>query len=790
MGQDEVEVSNKIIGEESTVFDLYLSDSFRGAILARYTDDWFEVDDPKDLLNQLPEIKQTPELLQMLSGKIERSRAVQGVGNVRYDLSNFRIILGLDAEYLPAKDLKLDNRIGDPEDKFSLAQNFRGSSSGDTNDQFNSALNHRTVAAYGKYLARLDGTYVQDQDYVLYDGSAGGIVGPFEVNGGYIQTPGQTFASTVDMLGVKLQTSDQLFINQDYIRGSRLQIFVPSRARVEFFRDGQLLSVQVLDFGLQEVDARAFPDGSYNIDIVINEDNGNVTRESRFYTKSGYLAVGSTPILSLAVGTGRDRLDILDVPVYQTGIRYRAFDALELNANAYGTDTVSVYQLGGLTVYRDIYLATSYSVSSHGKQGISGNLTGKLLGLTFSLGGSTTLNPDSRVDDAVPQSQERDEDFIRSRIDDISRERTTASVSIFKQWASKFQLGVSLSQNKRAIDPFFDSLNRLTQVPNEDRYAYGPRFEWRIVDSISTTLRLETFYLRSDQGDNLAARIGLRYRYDARWTVSSEGRGERVGSDHVDSMLTTAQFDNRTQQNRGTRATISNELRHDERSVSPNQVTDQGRVEYTNDYLRTDGFVRDVRATDINQTNLGLDAEAAFLMSNEGKVSVSRPIREGAAIIVDLESKSTETKFNLLINGQNFEVIQAGRRTVVGMQPYRTYKVSIRPTQQSDLVNYDQTIFDVTLFPGNIVRKTWRVEKIVIVLGRLVDAAGKPLPRFRIRGTKDYVVTEEDGSFQADLTGLEELTVDSRGVKCKVNAVLPENHENPYFVELGDVVCN
>ena len=37
---------------ETTVFDLYLSDNFQGSILVRYTEDWFEIDDPRDIADQ------------------------------------------------------------------------------------------------------------------------------------------------------------------------------------------------------------------------------------------------------------------------------------------------------------------------------------------------------------------------------------------------------------------------------------------------------------------------------------------------------------------------------------------------------------------------------------------------------------------------------------------------------------------------------------------------------------------------------------------------------------------
>lgn len=782
--------SPEIFGEEVTVFDLYLSDIFVGSILTKYTDDWFEVDDPKDLVDQLKGATSRSEVLPLVSGKIPLSREIPGIGSIQIDYRTFRIIINLDPRLLPTKKINTTGRLPDPNSEFSLLQTFRTAANGQLDESFTGALNHRTVAAYGKYFARFDGTVVGDKPYVLTEGLLGGIAGDFEFGTGFLQTAGQTFASSVDVLGVRIKTSEQIFADQELIRGSKFSVFIPSRSRVEFFRDGQLIGVQILDYGLQDINTRQFPDGSYDIDIVINEDNGGVQRETRFFTKSGFLSAIDKPIWDFSAGIGRDQLNLFDIPVYQAGVKWRVADLLQLGGSIYGTEDITVLDLNALSYYADNYLTLGVAANNSGNQGVYGSIGGPIAeGFVYSLNASATLNPDETISDPVVELTDRNKELIRTRLNDITRERRSFSGSLMKQFGD-VSIGVVGTQNKRVQNPFFNSLlpRPDRKSPIDNRFAYGPKFEWRILQDQAKSLRFEAFYLHADDGDNVTARLAFQYRFDSDLSVQSELRNDSRSGDNDTTLLNTVSYDARTRQQNGFRGILTNELKNQERVSKQKTVTNNGQVNYQTDYLKVDGFVRDIRGEIDPTTNIGIEGSAAFIVSNSGEVSVSRPIQEGAALIVDLESNTTTDKFNVLLNNQVIETVSAGQRTVLGINPYNTYTVMIRPAASDSMLSYDNSSEEFTVFPGNIIKRTWKISSVVVVVGKLVDVNGDPIPLKRIRGTKDYVTTDEFGSFQADLTGDETLFIESEDLECKIKTPDLKNFDG-YLMDVGDLVC-
>jgi hypothetical protein len=175
-------------------------------------------------------------------------------------------------------------------------------------------------------------------------------------------------------------------------------------------------------------------------------------------------------------------------------------------------------------------------------------------------------------------------------------------------------------------------------------------------------------------------------------------------------------------------------------------------------------------------------------VSDSGEIDVSRPIQEGAAIVVNLESKKSQAKFQVYLNDQLSEVVSAGEQRIIGVQPYRRYKVTIRPAESVEMLSYANTTEEFTVFPGNIVKRTWKIDPIVVVVGRLVDKDGAPIRLKRIKGTKDYVTTEEDGSFQMDLLGDETLSVEGKDLSCSIKT--PDiNTADSYLFDVGELTC-
>ncbi len=764
---------------ESTVFDLFLSDKFRGSILVSYTDDWFEIDEPRDAIDQIPEFNARKEsIIPLLTGRIDRERTVDGVGKISYDLSSFRIILEPDAAFLKASGLNLSRRVMSPASKFTLQQTLGVSAVHEDNGTSQSAFNHRSFASVGEIFARIDGTAVQNRPYEIVEATAGDIVGDYQVRGGLLQLRGQIFSPSLQFGGVQVETAEQIFLDDDLAKGSPLELFIPSRSTVEFYRDGRLLTIKVLDYGLQEVDTSSFPQGSYDVDIVIRESTGRETRDRRFFTKAGFLASRGHPVFSFSAGVVRNRLEFRDTPIGQAGVRYRLSDILDVGASLTGTDKTRIGTVALNGLFRGLRFGVGGARSDDDASGVQGSLGFPLLGgsidarVTKTYGGTVlalTPTPTPSEPLLIPARSELREDIT-------IQEQQSTSISASRAFGP-VDLRFNIQRNKVGGD--------------KARYTNGPSLDWRIKATQAETLTARSSYLATEIGTAKALQLLYRRRFDGNWAFDLQLLQRWQESMDESLILLGATYDSiRGLVETGSRIQLTSEARKLQEEDGDNRSLTNGvNADITSEYLKVVGFGRNINQSGRATNTVGVNAESAFLVSDLGHVAVAHPVSAETAFIAEVEGDALAkgVPFEVLIDGQIREILELGEHAVIGLAPYRTYKASIRPTEGASIVSYDTTVHEFSVFPGNVVKRVWHIDKIFIVLGRVVDEEGKPIAHERIKGTKDYSFTEEDGTFQAEVTGRETLYIDSRRLKCD----LPINfdHRPEYYLEAGDVVC-
>ncbi len=775
--------SIELMGEfETTLFDIYLADKFKGAILADYTDAWLRISEPAEVVAQLQDLKGGERLIPLLTGVIEKRREIPEVGAVFYDLNNFRIIIQPGQSLLERADLALKRKVApDPNAGFSLQQRLSATASGDLAETTRSAFNHRSIASYGQFFGVMDGAVVSDRAYEVTEGSAGGIFGDYRGRLGYLQTAGTQFSSSLQYMGLNFETAEELFLDQDLIRGSRFEVFVPNRSRVEFYRDGKLLAVQVLDFGLQEINTTAFPQGSYDVDIVITDSFGLVTRERRFFTKSGYLASRAHPIYTLQVGSIRDELRSLDLPVYQTGVRWRAADIFDLRGSVYGSESLHIGAINSNVLYRDYLLVLGAEFSSEDDIGVNGSLSGVLWGTNFGAGISKTVSggtPPPVVPTPDPTDPFAPVFNLRNRSTKLTfQDRYDISGSVGRTFG-QFDLrvaGLRSLESQEATKPY--------------RYSVGPVLDWRLLSDVDDTVRLSSAFTRTERGDiyNLGLFSNHRLLKNL-YLTSLVGVRRESGDDKLLAFLGLS-YDAKERNEIGTRSRFSAEFENG-KDAEGSRITSQSNqldIDHTGDFLQTIGFVRQNLTSEQSNTSVGLSATSSFLVARNGSVSIAHPVSGEGVLVAELQSSSTSSEFEVLLDNQVAATVKAGSKAVIGVTPYRSYQVSLRPVEGGDLVTFNSKTVPMTFFPGNVIHQKWQAEKVFILLGRLVDEQGQPMPRQRIKGTKEYTATEEDGSFQAEIGGIESLEVDSSKYKCKIALSIPERPE--YFIDVGDVRC-
>jgi Mat/Ecp fimbriae outer membrane usher protein len=752
------------------LFDLYLGDSLKGHILADFTESWCKIQNPHDLVEQLGEVSDPNAIESLATGVIHGKKEAPNIGGITCTIETFRIVLQLDQGQLQAKQLRLTGFLPDPPDDLAVRSDVRTAFSREVDGTENGSLNLRSTTSLGRSWFTFDGTSIKDHDLEVNDlslTSAGAISG-HSISGGLLRTDGFPFAGSIDFIGTTIRTADEILMNPDVVRGSRLEIFVPSRSRVEFYRGSRLLSVQILDFGLQEIDTAAFPQGSYFVDILMRQLNGQVTREQQFFTKSGLLTRVDQPAFTFQVGSARDGLDFEPSPVYQAGMRWRSLSFLEIESSFAGNDTLGIGYLDFFGLYDSVTFGAGVSRSTDGGTGINTNLSGSLLGLNF--GGFYTESL---------ATLEKDEDSGElTPFDPTTPSRITGS-SLLNQ----------LDQGRRNLSSFISkriddaelrfSLNVNEREDANRRVTYGPIFQWNLINSSENNLRLELSRLYSTEGENTTGLLYFLHRLD-RWGFSHQITGREKDS----RFLSSVNYDGRQASGRGTQFRGANEI------ASRNDTTTSNIVDLQNTsrYAQSRFFLNDQRGAAESGTSLGANLEVSATVDESGKVSVANAVTQESLFIATIEGNGATAPVELVVNGTVYDVLEPGNELFIGLTPYQSYRVSIRPLEGSELVGYEADIVEFTVFPGNIVRKTWKLERIFIGLGRVVDSEGNPLPNVRIRGLKEYVATGEDGSFQAEMTGNEKLTIERSDGSCQIT--LPTTSQIDYFYDFGSLVCS
>lgn len=774
---------------DTTLFDVYLGDKLEARALVHFIDDYCQIEAPDDVLDQLAKIKKSEGLEALLTGWFKRKRVSEEIGTLECDTSTFRLVISLGPKYLQTKALQLLDKIPDPKNDFALQQRLRSAVAGELGDTLAASFQNRTIVSKGRNWAVLDGTYVQESGYEIDEASVSRTMGSIETTLGLLRTDGQFFASSVDYAGIIVRTSPNVFLNRDTLRGSPIEVFVPSRSRVEFFRGKRLLAVADLDYGLQEIDTSNFPQGSYDVEIVITEDTGRVIRENRLFTKSGLLEAGPIPIFSLAAGTIRDRRDLTSVPVGQLGLTWRLLDYLQLESSVYGTEELQLASTQFTTLYKGLILQGGYIHSNNDDAAYTASINGNL----------GVFNWNLNVREAIKGFQNQDTLTTATQIENDSTDPfidpqeglVDPEFNVLPNTLSNITGSVGVLLGDVRLRYSYNSNESINRGLTQRRYSYGPRFDWTFFRRVNTQLNFQTSMLDTEEGRKFLGFLSFNYRFGR---FSTEGNLQHRNEELIreSRLLTGVNYDSKTFSGRGTRARLTDELvtREDKNSSNgtTNEIRNRLEVDHTNNLSQLRGFVRDLRSSDNQNTSVGLDLNTNFTIDKDASVMVSSPPLQDSMVLIHVKGSSSVGLVEIVINGQVRDTIKVGDTAAIGLQPFDIYRLNIRPAESAGLLEYDSEVREFTLFPGNVVKEEWSVDPITIGIGRIVDRNGEAIPWTRIKGLKHYTATEADGSFQAELSTRNKLYIEKGGVRCDI--VLPKPEGDNYVQDFGDLICH
>ncbi|MBL7661365.1 TcfC E-set like domain-containing protein [bacterium] len=772
--------------KEYTAFDIFLGDAFKGIAMAYYSDTAVKLERPHEVLELLgfSGKEAANQVLKLLTDPIESKKSVPHIGSISVDSKTFRIVLRLEDEFLDTEKLAAKGLIKPTSDEVSLRTDFQAVYAKSAEED-QSLFSNLTDYGFNSGWLRANAakSNVDNRDDIR-EISANYILGRWILSGGLIDTAGAELIPSTFLTGISLRTEPLLYESSDALRGNSFQINVPTRATVEFFKEGQLIDRQVLESGKREVDTTRFPQGGYYVDVVVRELAGGERRERKFFSKSGFLTTRGGPQLRFDIGKLREEADLLDIPYYRSSLEWRLFSPLQLNLATYGTDDKQTGVVGVRATYGDFLLTTAGSWSSNDKFSYTIGGGGALYGISFSA--------DHEKSELVPideleRREQVGEGFNQSLtpIDNLfnpvtAREGERTNVYISK-WIDDLELRFNAINIKRDDEPAFET--------------YGPTIRYRILEDAKNSLYAEASYQVTKESDLVLAFISWQRRF-LPWsidstaglrTVQSNNEAGSVKDDFGPMLREAVQYDARNSKTaQGLRARLDALMRDQESGSLGTFTTSQ--VEYGSNYGGLLAALNHQQDSNQSQDSEAIGANLSMALSSQGKLTTGPAGLGDALISVEIVNPDSAAATDIIIDGQTVKTIHGAGKVLIGVSAFQKYSVRIKPAVNSPVMSYDNKTYQVLLYPGHVQRLTFDVAKVFVAIGKIVDSNDQPLASKRIKGLREFPLTEIDGSFQVEVNGHEEISVEiNAGESCHLK--LPEVGEVEYFYDYGTLKC-
>ena len=776
--------------DQENVLDMFIGDAYQGFARVSVSNSKANFIDPEESFSQLSGLKDPEKVKPLFTEPDKLLREIKGVGRLEIRPNLFQVVLNLDPDMLTLSSLDFSGKVNPSDAPYSFRQDISYTATDGTSQDVNSIGLFDSFVGLKEGWLRSRWQYLNDPNrkdvygsYEIIDASANFVQDTLRYSAGALQSNPQRFSPYYKFAGISIQTIEQTYLKEETLRGSRFELFLQTRSRVEFYQGARLLDIQYINQGFHEIDTTKFPQGSYQVDIVISDSSGTQRRERKYFTKSGLLALRGFPTYIAEFGAIRDDLTLQDKFAYQTGVSWRAFDFAQIESIVYGSDVHNAASLEFRGLVGNWQWGLGGAASTKFDPGYIADLNGSLF----------SENP-FRFDFGVSYQKTYSEQFNPLRLPTDSTTRPPQ----FDDFDTRFSKEVSvLNYSSTYISKRFDDLEIRYEwtksiFENQENYYHGPVARWFFYNGNENFWTLNAADYKTQQGDNLTLFLSYQYRqlpwtYEARVNTS---KNKTEGRYFTGAGL---QYDTRNGRTAlGTRARAIGEvgvIKQDEAQ----DLGSQGSLEvYDGSSIGgITGFGSVVRQ-DKSQAAYGLSVTNSLTLTENGDSSVS-PGALGEALLIVHTNTTSDTPMEVVVNGQPHGTIIGGGSLAVGLQPFQEYSVAVRPAAKSELVDYEVKTEKVVLYPGNVVHKTFGVQKVFIALGRLIDKSGEPLASKRLKGAKGYAMTEADGTFQAEVKGDEKITINAEdGSTCSFNIdkLQAQNSTwDKYFKEFGDVVC-
>ncbi len=747
---------------QRSLVDIYYGGRYITSQVATFTFETIKLPAPKDVVGRIRDVTDPELITRLLSGEILGNsqevcapRQTRGCGRlspevvgVIFDENRFRLDVFINRNYLTTRQADVERFLPPSDGGFAFLQNFSATASGNTsssrgnnNSDYTvngvSLLSWKENSLYGSWDYTKNQKLTVDRLYGQREFEGVAWQGGMLSSRGF----GLSFTSDQTLLGGRIATSDNTRLDTGFTGGVPLDVFLPTRGRVELRKDGKLLTSQFFEAGNQELNTSSLPDGAYDLEVRIVDDLGNqVSKETRFFAKQNRLPASGEWDWFVESGNILNRTANKTLPETTGQWLSRAGVGRRLGDTWSGTLALAADNDEALLETGLFHVGSFYDLSPYAMVDDDGNhgfgVDARTRAWDISLNGNYR-----RLWSNAPASTSDNND---NNLLGESFEQISSSVSLPFYTGS---VSYRYSYNKRQNDATEShGINWRGQLWRTNDYDLD--FDLGLSKSGDNEVILATlnFRLRQDRWD-------FRASPSAEWskTGNNKDRDERL-------QLTTSWNDDDL---------YDADVRFD---AGISKGSDQDRfntnLRYANHLGAANLALAHTRAGDSRATSYSLNMGTS-LMVNSDYVSVGGEDRAQSAVVVYIEGRDGD-RFDVIVDGRRETYAVVGQPTLIPLTPYEQYRISLKPAGTA-MYRFDEKIQEVTLYPGNVVRMEVEALPLRLAFGRILFT-GFGETGGRITGGMAPVTLDEYGLFQLEIqANTPELRVElDNGWACRI----------------------
>ena len=776
-----------LAAEQYTEVDVFFGGQKITAVFARFSTEQFSFEEPEKILLAIPHAKNTSVLIQALSGQLDahselvchKPRFPKGCGHLQPEIAGiifnenrFRVDVFINPQFLDIIPLNVGHYLPWPDDAAGLGGmiNFNGNLAGSTQNEVRYDLGARSILSYGLTHLNIDMHVSGAKGYQIESIVAERDSRDWVLRGGMLRNAPVRLLSQKEILGVHFGSSLKMRTDLERAYGNEVMVFLPRRAMVSVFREERLLSSQMYEAGNQMLDTQNFPNGAYDISIVIDDPLLGEQQETQFYSKATDIPPLGSPSYFIEAGVMRsDQRDDL-IPKYSfealvnIGGAMRFNDTLGADIGFLASQRDQIFSFGAVSLHRllNSQLRLGMIVTAKGDYGIDFSGFGNYQGLSANFSFRKLLS---------------DIDAERDQFDLLPLPFTQATVNLgYIIWRFRFNLRANWQENYRPTG--MSSIYSITPSVGIQLVRYR---------GIDAFLNLQHTFANDDS--LTLASLNIQYSSQGPWSFF----GNIEAQHHHSQMRYSGNVHARWQDNDLFPADLRADLGL--KSQKDNYAL-QARGEYRGVYGGATAFVDySILPKDSNVTNYGGNFNFSVLAEQQG-VALGGQYPEKSAVIIDLRGSPKGAGFDVEIiqvsrrvtrSSRNFSVF-VGKANALPLRPYETYQIRLI-ARKDTFAEFDTSPRLITLYPGMIQRLVWDVRQVYILITSIVDDSGLVVANAKVEGAVEPAFTDSSGFLQADVEAQAKLILTREsGSKCFVK--VPEVSGDANIVTLTELICH